>query len=262
MVAFAVFSIIAAVNKNETLATSRAFTSLTLISILTLPVYTLLQALPAFWQCLGCFDRIQEYCAASADPKCAKGHGSSIELSAQSLVPSPDAAVIFTDVSLGWASLERPVLNGINMDVIRNSIIAVTGRVGSGKSTFLKGVLGEAICLSGRIRVSPNRIGYCAQSPWLLNDTVRNNILGFSTFHSERYAAVTWACALDEDIHRLPSGDATVVGSGATALSGGQQKRLVSCALGSSGSCDIDFLGDIGTGSVFPTDAALAGRCF
>ena len=262
MAAFAVFSIIAAVNKNETLATSRAFTSLTLISILTLPVYTLLQTLPAFWQCLGCFDRIQEYCAASADPKCAKGHGSSIELSAQSLVPSPDAAVIFTDVSLGWASLEGPVLNGINVGINRNSIIAVTGRVGSGKSTFLKGILGEAICLSGRIRVSPTRIGYCAQSPWLLSDTVRNNILGFSAFHSERYAAVTWACALDEDIHRLPRGDATVVGGGATALSGGQQKRLVSSALVSSDPCDIDLLGDIGTGSIFPTDAALAGRCF
>jgi hypothetical protein len=43
IVSFAVFSIIAVVKEDETLATSRAFTSLTLIALLTLPVYTLLQ---------------------------------------------------------------------------------------------------------------------------------------------------------------------------------------------------------------------------
>lgn len=69
MVSFAVFSTIAVVKQDETLATSRAFTSLTLVSLLTLPVYTLLQTLPALWQCLGCFDRIQEYCRSQVEPK-------------------------------------------------------------------------------------------------------------------------------------------------------------------------------------------------
>jgi ABC-type bacteriocin/lantibiotic exporter with double-glycine peptidase domain len=61
-----------------------------------------------------------------------------------------------------------------------------------------------------------------------VNDTVRNNIVGFSAFEAERYAAVTWACALGEDLRHWPGGDAMIVGGGAMTLSGGQKQRVVS----------------------------------
>lgn len=228
MVSFAVFSIIAAVKQDETLATSRAFTSLTLISLLTLPVYTLLQTLPALWQCLGCFDRIQEYCRAQVEPKDQGRLTDSVEMYAQTPIPRPEAAITFKDATLGWASLEKPVLHDLNLRIPHGSTTVVSGRVGSGKSTLLAGILGEATCLSGSIHVSLTRVGYCSQTPWLVNDTVRNNIVGFSAFDAERYAAVTWACALDEDLRHWPGGDAMIVGGGAMSLSGGQKQRVVS----------------------------------
>ncbi|EAL91343.1 putative ABC multidrug transporter [Aspergillus fumigatus Af293] len=228
MVSFAVFSIIAAVKQDETLATSRAFTSLTLISLLTLPVYTLLQTLPALWQCLGCFDRIQEYCRAQVEPKDQGRLTDSVEMYAQPPIPRPEAAITFKDATLGWASLEKPVLHDLNLRIPHGSTTVVSGRVGSGKSTLLAGILGEATCLSGSIHVSLTRVGYCSQTPWLVNDTVRNNIVGFSAFDAERYAAVTWACALDEDLRHWPGGDAMIVGGGAMSLSGGQKQRVVS----------------------------------
>ncbi|KAH1934205.1 hypothetical protein KXV48_005163 [Aspergillus fumigatus] len=226
MVSFAVFSIIAAVKQDETLATSRAFTSLTLISLLTLPVYTLLQTLPALWQCLGCFDRIQEYCRAQVEPKDQGRLTDSVEMYAQPPIPRPEAAITFKDATLGWASLEKPVLHDLNLRIPHGSTTVVSGRVGSGKSTLLAGILGEATCLSGSIHVSLTRVGYCSQTPWLVNDTVRNNIVGFSAFDAERYAAVTWACALDEDLRHWPGGDAMIVGGGAMSLSGGQKQRV------------------------------------
>ncbi|KAF7157159.1 hypothetical protein CNMCM6106_002241 [Aspergillus hiratsukae] len=226
MASFAVFSIIAAVKQDETLATSRAFTSLTLISLLTLPVYTLLQTLPALWQCLGCFDRIQEYCRSQVAPKDPGRLASSVELYPQPPIPRPEAAITFKDVTLGWASQGKPVLNDLNLRVPHGSTTLVSGRVGSRKSTLLAGILGEATCLSGSIHVSLARVAYCSQTPWLVNDTVRNNIVGVSAFDAERYAAVTWACALDEDLRHWPGGDAMIVGGGAMSLSGGQKQRV------------------------------------
>jgi ABC-type bacteriocin/lantibiotic exporter with double-glycine peptidase domain len=226
IVSFAVFSIIAVVKEDETLATSRAFTSLTLIALLTLPVYTLLQTLPALWQCLGCFDRIQEYCRSQVEPKDPGCLAASVGLYAQTPIPRPEAAVTFKDVTLGWTPQEKAVLKDINVRIPHGSTAIISGRVGSGKSTLLAGILGEATCLSGSIHVSLARVGYCSQTPWLVNDTVRNNIVGFSAFDAERYAAVTWACALDEDLRHWPGGDAMIVGGGAMTLSGGQKQRV------------------------------------
>lgn len=215
------------VNKHETLETSRAFTSLTLISLLTLPVYTLLQTLPAFWQCLGCFDRIQEYCILPIQNVCAEAQKGSTELTDLHHRSDPNAAVTFVNATLGWPSLKEPVLDKINLTIARHRTTMVIGPVGSGKSTLLEAILKEATCFSGSIQVSSARVAYCAQTPWLVNDTVRNNIIGSSSFDFQRYAFVVWACALDEDIRQLPVGDATVVGSGAVTLSGGQKQRIV-----------------------------------
>ncbi|KAL4738159.1 P-loop containing nucleoside triphosphate hydrolase protein [Aspergillus similis] len=149
------------------------------------------------------------------------------KLQLQIPVLPPEAAIVFTGVTLGWTSQERPVLDKIDdLRIPRGSIIVVSGRVGSGKSTLLAGILGEASCLSGSIHVFPARVGYCSQTPWLINDTLRNNIVGFSTFDRERYDAVIWACALDEDLQRWPGGDRMLVGGRATALSGGQKQRV------------------------------------
>ncbi|EFX06313.1 ABC multidrug transporter [Grosmannia clavigera kw1407] len=59
---FAVYSVVAVFWKNETLLTTKAFTSLTLVSLLTAPVISFIQGLPNVVQCLGNFSRIQEFC--------------------------------------------------------------------------------------------------------------------------------------------------------------------------------------------------------
>jgi ABC-type iron transport system FetAB ATPase subunit len=65
-------------------------------------------------------------------------------------------------------------------------------------------------CLDGAVwRV--DFAAYCPQQPWILNDTIRNNITFGSPFDAERYAAVTHACALDHDIANLPGGHETEI---------------------------------------------------
>lgn len=69
-------------------------------------------------------------------------------------------------------------------------------------------------------------VAFCSQTPWLLNDTIRNNILFGCTYNARRYRRVLQACALVPDIEVLELGDKTEVGEKGTVLSGGQKARI------------------------------------
>jgi ATP-binding cassette subfamily C (CFTR/MRP) protein 1 len=83
------------------------------------------------------------------------------------------------------------------------------------------------------LKVSERKIGvdpiaYCSQQPWLENGTIRQNVVGISTYDREWYATVKFACSLDADIEGPQKGDSTSVGSKGLNLSGGQKQRIVS----------------------------------
>lgn len=102
-------------------------------------------------------------------------------------------------------------------------------RVGSGKSTLMQALLGETITHNGFLSVALNdSIAFCAQTPWLVNKSFQQNILGTSVFDGPWYAEVLKACALLEDLRNYPAGDRTLVGSKGITLSGGQKQRIVS----------------------------------
>lgn len=69
-------------------------------------------------------------------------------------------------------------------------------------------------------------VAYVAQTPFLLQASVRENILLQHTYVPERYAAVVSACGITRDIDDMAAGDATEVSEGGSNLSGGQQMRL------------------------------------
>jgi ABC-type bacteriocin/lantibiotic exporter with double-glycine peptidase domain len=133
--------------------------------------------------------------------------------------------------SLGWGASE-PVLQGVNVTFRRASLNVITGPVASGKSTLLKTLLGEIPLIQGSMCSPSSRYAYCDQTTWLLNDTIRKNILGFSNLDPDWYAVVIHATALDEDIGSMLLWDQTLVGSNAITLSGGQKQRVVSVLWG------------------------------
>lgn len=69
-------------------------------------------------------------------------------------------------------------------------------------------------------------VAYCAQQAWLMNDTVRNNIIFGNEVDESRYRAVVEACGLKRDFEILTTGDQTEVGERGIALSGGQKQRI------------------------------------
>jgi ABC-type multidrug transport system fused ATPase/permease subunit len=69
-------------------------------------------------------------------------------------------------------------------------------------------------------------VAYVAQSSWIQNATVRDNIIFGSKFDDVKYKETLEACALYSDLKILPAGDETEIGERGINLSGGQKQRV------------------------------------
>lgn len=132
-------------------------------------------------------------------------------------------------------SLKGPTitLHDLDFHIPAGSIVAVVGQVGSGKSSFLSALLGEMepihdskVYMPQPDHVEPGFVSYCAQTPWVVNDTLRGNVLFGREYIEERYNHVIEVCALLDDLAVLPAGDMTEIGERGINLSGGQKARV------------------------------------
>ncbi|ORZ34042.1 hypothetical protein BCR44DRAFT_1436994 [Catenaria anguillulae PL171] len=121
------------------------------------------------------------------------------------------------------------VLDITDLRIERGTLTAVIGSVGAGKTALVQAILGEIVKLNadGRVRVfGPLGIAYVPQHPWVLNTTVKNNVLFGLPMDKEVYHQVIEACALGRDLDVLEKGDETLIGERGIALSGGQRARV------------------------------------
>ena len=88
------------------------------------------------------------------------------------------------------------------------------------------------------------KIAYASQSPWILNDSVKNNILFGETFEQSRYKKALHYSKLETDLELFAMGDETVIGENGSTLSGGQKARI-SLARALYAQADIYILDDI-----------------
>ena len=68
--------------------------------------------------------------------------------------------------------------------------------------------------------------GYVAQQSWVMNASVKENIIFGHKWDARFYERTVHACALRDDLASLPDGDETEVGERGISLSGGQKARL------------------------------------
>ena len=123
------------------------------------------------------------------------------------------------------SSRPPPVLQDINLSVRQGDLVCLIGRVGAGKTALLHSILGELVKVEGRVTISGS-LSYASQSAFILNSTVKENILFGSPYDEQRYCDVVRGCALAVDLKTLPDGDATEIGERGVNLSGGQRQRL------------------------------------
>ncbi|KAG0042095.1 Multidrug resistance-associated protein 1, partial [Gryganskiella cystojenkinii] len=136
----------------------------------------------------------------------------------------------------------KPTLKNINLAFDHGQIVAVVGRVGQGKSSLISSITGEMYKWHGRVKTY-GRVAIVPQQAWILNATLRDNVLFGKPYDSERYQRIIHACGLEPDIEMLPAGDMTEIGERGINLSGGQKQR-VSLARSAYDDADIYLLDD------------------
>lgn len=199
---------------------------------MTTPLLVFVQVLPSLYQSIACFDRIEEYCVKA--PFSMLNEDTSIpntelsELAPNQMHIYDESAVEFHRASFAWCQSGLSILQDLQLVIKRKSIATIIGPVGSGKSTLLESILGETVLKEGSRSLSRSPIAYCPQTAWIINDTIRQNIIGPSSFDAKWYKFVSWACALESVFEEIPEGDSSRAGSSGVTLSGGQKQRIVS----------------------------------
>ncbi len=116
-------------------------------------------------------------------------------------------------------------LSDLSFTVRRGQLTAIVGDVGSGKSSLLAALLGQMIKVEGECMVFGS-IGYVPQEAWLLNMSLRENIIFGSPYDEDKYRKVIQVCALERDLSLMANGDQTEIGERGINLSGGQRQRI------------------------------------
>lgn len=144
----------------------------------------------------------------------------------------------FVDVGFAYPGA-LPMLQGFNLDIVPGEFIGLVGGSGAGKSTLARLILRfydptqGAIYLDGHdlreLSLASLRahLAVVWQEPFLLNDSVRANLLlaNANASEAEMIAAARDAQAHDF-ISQLPQGYDTILGAHGARLSSGQRQRL------------------------------------
>ncbi|KAE8285680.1 Multidrug resistance-associated protein 5 [Larimichthys crocea] len=117
-------------------------------------------------------------------------------------------------------------LHRIDLRIKRGSLVGVCGGVGSGKSSLLSALLGQMTLLEGNVAVTGG-FAYVSQQAWILNDSLKENILFGNDYDQDKYHAALEACCLLPDLTELPYGDMTEIGERGANLSGGPASEAI-----------------------------------
>ena len=153
-------------------------------------------------------------------------------------VLQPDGHVQLEDVSFRYLP-DRPLIEGLSLDVKPGQRIAIVGPTGCGKTTLINllmrfyDVNGGAIKVSGTDIRSVTRAslrgsyGMVLQDTWLRAGTVRENIAyGKPDATLDEVVAAAKAAHADNFIRRLPDGYDTVIAEDGGNISQGQKQLL------------------------------------
>jgi ABC-type multidrug transport system fused ATPase/permease subunit len=229
--------------ENKDLIPSVAFTALSLFQILRIPLDQLADMIAHVQESKVSVDRIEEYLNEPETDKYSQLISHKEDENGQPILG-------FEHGTFSWGSndmkdkiaAEAFKLMDLDIRFKVGELNVVSGPTGSGKTSLLMALLGEMTKLKGNVylpgagsredqKADPatgltNSVAYCAQQAWLVNGTVKDNIVFASTWDAKKYKDVIVACSLQRDLEILDNGDETVVGEKGVTLSGGQKQRI------------------------------------
>ncbi|CAI2162126.1 5755_t:CDS:10 [Funneliformis geosporum] len=233
------FFIFTKIQGNE-LTVSIAFTSITIFHELEFAFNALPECIMDGVQAFVSLDRIEEFLGEEE-----------ISLPLDVEHDEINSKIAFENVTVTWnKNFEDKIdenefmIKNLNVEFPIGEFSIICGPTGSGKSMLLMSLLRETHLVEGIIHcprsptnpdtqelttnnwILPNGVALVSQQAWLLNATIRDNILFGLPFDILRYDQVVTMCSLVKDFEMFQDGDLTEIGEKGITLSGGQKQRV------------------------------------
>lgn len=223
LVTCSTFAIFVLTEKHRSLSIDLVFPALALFNLLSFPLSVIPMVITNVIEAQVAITRLTKFLTGT-------------ELQTDAVIKAPraeksgDVAVSITNGTFLWSRQKgeenyKVALSNINLKAKKGELSCIVGKVGCGKSSILQSLLGDLYKLDGEVKVH-GKVAYVSQVPWIMNGTVKENILFGHKYEPKFYQHVLKACALSVDLKILPKGDKTEVGEKGISLSGGQKARL------------------------------------
>ncbi|MDO4763210.1 MAG: ABC transporter ATP-binding protein [Flavobacteriaceae bacterium] len=136
---------------------------------------------------------------------------------------------------------ELVAIDGISLNIKKNSSVAFVGESGAGKTTLANIICGLQIPDSGDVIINGKslyktelnafrkHIGYITQEAVIFNDSVFNNVTFWEQKNAEnleKFHKVMEKVALKDFLERLPNKENSQLGNNGILISGGQKQRI------------------------------------
>ncbi|KAF9438262.1 hypothetical protein BGZ76_008903, partial [Entomortierella beljakovae] len=224
LVSLAIFSFYVGV-MGKTLTTDVLFTAISLLNLLQSPLVMLPWVVSSLIEARVAIIRVNKFLlSAEIDPSSIVVEAPQNHTTA-SQYASDKYTLLVTDASYSWYKNSPPAISDINLALKKDCILSIIGRVGSGKSSLIAALCGDLERVSGEIRIRGS-VAFVPQQAWIMNDTLRANIVFGNTYDPAYYQKTIEACCLQQDFDMLLGGDMTEIGERGINLSGGQKARI------------------------------------
>ncbi|KAJ3351300.1 Multidrug resistance-associated protein 1 [Entophlyctis luteolus] len=197
---------------NATMSASNIFALFSLFYTLRYPLMSLPKSVRTVWAAFSSLHRLEEFLHQP-------------EVDQLELTPPADPNVLMEiqNADFLWdGGLDHPHITNLSLTIHRGEIIAVVGELSSGKS-LLAAIMGQIKRKGGQMAVHTT-CGYVPQEPWLIDATIRDNILFGHEFVDQKYTDVIRLVGLTRDLMLMSNGDDTRISD--VQLSSGQKQRL------------------------------------
>jgi ATP-binding cassette subfamily C protein LapB len=150
-----------------------------------------------------------------------------------------EGGMSFKDVSFEYPGTQRKILNGVTFHIAPGEKVGIIGRIGSGKSTITRLIMGFYDHDDGSILIDDTdlrqidpadlrrHVAYISQDIMLFTGSVRDNIAaGLPQASEARILDVAKASGVHDFISKHPQGYDAQVGEQGAFLSGGQKQAI------------------------------------
>ena len=211
--AMAMFMFLGMVLKEEEMKPENIFSSIAILNVVKLPFMSFGFLIACFTTIKVSMKRINDFLMLPE----LKATTPNVDKYSEYAVEMKDVEYKFPNGDVAFSCEDLKIKKG--------ELVCVLGSVGSGKSSFILSILNELEKTKGESYIN-GKITYGSQTAWLMNTTLKENIIFLENYNKKKYQECIYNACLTRDIQILKGGDMYEIAERGSNLSGGQRQRI------------------------------------